>query len=78
MSLKVPDPAPQFHDINIAQQNVDVAFMQVFDVTGRKVFERELDDRINKIPAGILRRGSYFIRITNKGKLVETLKLVVY
>ena len=73
-----PNPAAQYNEINIAQQNVDEAFMQVYNVAGMKVFEKELDDRINKIPAGILRRGFYFIRIVNKGKQEETLKLVVY
>jgi len=73
-----PNPAAQYNEINIAQQNVDVAFMQVFNAAGMKVFEKDLDDRINKIPAGLLRRGFYLIRIVNKGKRVETLKLIVY
>jgi len=73
-----PNPAAQYNEINIAQQNVDEAFMEVYNVAGMKVFEKELDDRINKIPAGILRSGIYFIRIVNRGKREETLKLVVY
>ena len=52
--------------------------MQVFNSAGIKIFEKDLDDRINKIPAGKLSKGFYFIRITNKGKLVETLRLAVY
>ena len=73
-----PNPATQNGGINLAQANVDVAYMQVFNATGIMVFEKDLDDRINKIPAGRLSKGVYFIRITNGGKLVETLRLVVY
>jgi len=73
-----PNPAAQYGEINLAQANVDVSYMQVFNVAGVMVFEKDLDDRINKIPAGKLSKGGYFIRITNGGKLVETLRLVVY
>jgi len=73
-----PNPAAQNGEINLSQANIDVAYMQVFNATGIMVFEKDLDDRINKIPAGRLSKGVYFIRITNGGKLVETLRLVVY
>lgn len=73
-----PNPAAQYNEINIAQLNVDIAFMQVFNATGVKVFEKNLDDRINKIPAGKLSKGFYFIRIMNNSKREETLKLVVF
>ena len=73
-----PNPALQHGEINLAQANVDVSYMQVFNVAGVMVFEKDLDDRINKIPAGKLSKGVYFVRITNAGKLVETLRLVVY
>lgn len=73
-----PNPAAQNIETNIVQENVDVAFMQVFNSAGIKIFEKDLDDRINKIPAGKLSKGFYFIRITNKGKLVETIRLAVY
>ena len=73
-----PNPARQNSEINIAQQNVDIALMQVFNTSGVKVFEKELDDRINKIAAGRLSKGYYFIRIIANGKQIETMKLVVY
>lgn len=73
-----PNPANQYADINIAQENVDKAIMQVFNAAGAKVFEKDLDDRINTIPAGKLSKGFYFIHITNNGSRKQTLKLVVY
>jgi len=57
---------------------VDIALMQVFNTSGVKVFEKELDDRINKIAAGRLSKGYYFIRIIANGKQIETMKLMVY
>jgi hypothetical protein len=50
----------QSGEINIAQANVDIAFMQVFNAAGQKVFEKNLDDRINQIPAGKLGKGVIF------------------
>ncbi len=76
--LIYPNPAQQYKEINIAQENVDVALMQVFNATGVKVFEKNLDDRINKIPAGKLSKGFYFIHFLNNGNRKQTLKLVVY
>ena len=73
-----PNPAPQYQDIHIAQQDVDLAFMQVFNAAGIKVFEKDLDDRINTIPAGTLSKGFYFIRIIKDNKQQQMLKLVVY
>ncbi|MCW3110740.1 MAG: C-terminal target protein, partial [Segetibacter sp.] len=73
-----PNPAPQYQDINIAQQDVDLATMQVYSALGVKVFEKNLDDRINKIPPGKLSKGIYFIRIINTDGSAETLKLIVY
>lgn len=72
-----PNPAGQNSEINIAQQNVDIALMQVFNASGVKIYEKELDDRINKMATGILSKGVYFIRIITNGKQVETMKLVV-
>lgn len=73
-----PNPAGQNAEINIAQQNVDIALMQVFNTSGVKIYEKEIDDRINNIAAGILSKGVYFIRIITNGKQAETIKLVVY
>lgn len=73
-----PNPAAQNQDINIAQQNVDIAIMQVYNAVGIKVFEKNLDDLINKVPSGKLGKGNYFINIINRNGSRETLKLVVY
>ncbi len=73
-----PNPAGQNSEIYIAQQNVDIALMQLFNASGVKIYEKVLDDRINKIAAGILSKGFYFIRIIANGKQIETMKLVVH
>ncbi len=73
-----PNPAKQYTDINIAQEHVDNAIMQVFNTAGAKVFEKDLDDRINTIPAGKLSKGFYFIHVINNSSRKQTLKLVVY
>ena len=71
-----PNPATQNREIYIAQAKVGKAIMQVFNLFGAKVFEKELDDRINTIPAGKLSKGVYFVHIETLGFL-ETIKMIV-
>ena len=73
-----PNPASQENEINVAAKNVDISVMEVYNSLGIKVYEKPLDDRVNKIPAGKLTKGVYFIRITNNGDLEDLLKLIVY
>ena len=73
-----PNPAGQNNQINIAQQNVDIALMQIFNASGVKVYQKEIDDRINKLIPGILGKGVYFIRIVARDGQPEIVKLVVY
>ena len=73
-----PNPAPQNIEINVAVKNVDIAIMEVYNALGIKVYEKLLDDRVNKIPPGKLSKGVYFIRIINNGALEDLLKLIVY
>ncbi|MDB5198421.1 MAG: C-terminal target protein [Chitinophagaceae bacterium] len=73
-----PNPAPQYSEINIAAKTVDISIMEVYNALGVKVYEKVLDDRVNKIPPGKLSKGVYFIRVTNKGDVEDLLKLVVY
>ncbi|MEO6405170.1 MAG: S8 family peptidase [Ferruginibacter sp.] len=72
-----PNPASQYNSVNIAQLDVNTAMMQVYAATGERVYEALLDDRINTIQAGKLSKGIYFIRITDNGKRLETLKLII-
>ena len=62
----------------MAVKNVDMAIMEIYNSIVIKVYEKLLDDRINKIPAGKLSKGVYFIRVSNKGIIEDLLKLVVY
>ncbi|HUS00790.1 MAG TPA: T9SS type A sorting domain-containing protein, partial [Chitinophagaceae bacterium] len=73
-----PNPASQHREINIAAKKVDISIMEVHNALGVKVYEKALDDRVNKIPPGKLSKGVYFIRITNNGDLEDLLKLIVY
>ncbi len=58
-------------------KNVDLAIMEVYNSIGIKIFEKLLDDKVNKIPTGKLSKGVYFIRILNNGIIEDLLKLVV-
>jgi hypothetical protein len=73
-----PNPAAQYNEINIAAKTVDISIMEVYNALGVKVYQKDLDDRVNKIPPGKLSKGVYFLRITHNGDLEDLLKLVVY
>ncbi len=73
-----PNPAAQYNEINVAAKIVDIAIMEIYNSIGIKVFEKILDDRVNKIPSGRLSKGVYYIRISNNGINEDLLKLVVY
>ena len=65
-------------EINIAQQNVDLTLMQIFNASAVKVYEKIPDDQIKKIAPRILSKRFYILRMTTIDKQTETLKLVVY
>ena len=73
-----PNPASQQQPISIAVKNVADAWMQVYSATGAKLFEMLLDDRVNSIAAGKLKKGIYFIRIIQNNKKEYSSQLVVY
>ncbi len=73
-----PNPAMQQSPVSIAAKNVADAKLQVYNLTGQKVYEKILDDRVNTIPAGKLSKGVYFIRIMQNNKKEFTGKLVIY
>ncbi len=72
-----PNPAIQQQEVNVAVSEVNYALMQVYNATGVKVFEKTLDDRVNKIPANILSKGVYFLRIMQNNKREFSGKLVI-
>ncbi len=73
-----PNPADQSREINVAVKNIDMAIMEIYNSMGIKVFEKLLDDRVNKIPPNKLSKGVYYIRVSNNGNIEDLLKLVVF
>jgi hypothetical protein len=73
-----PNPARVSQQVSIAQKELDGSVMQVFDIRGARLLEKELDDRINTIPAGLLGKGVYFARITNNKQFRTIIRFVVY
>lgn len=72
-----PNPVDQSRSINIIARQPDIATMQVFNSAGILMLEKRLDDVINIIPAGILSKGFYIIRIISDDGITFNSKLVV-
>ncbi len=72
-----PNPAMQQQPVRIAASELNDALLQVYNATGIKIFEKILDDRVNTIPANLLGKGVFFIRITQNNKREFSGKLVV-
>ena len=70
-----PNPARQTEPIMIL--NSEPGFLQVFNTAGAKLYEKQVSDIITTIPAGILSKGFYFLRIVTENNQQVTLKLVV-
>jgi hypothetical protein len=73
-----PNPAAQYQPVTILSDDPDITRLQVFNSVGQKIYEKDLDQLSNQIPAGLLSKGFYFFRIVKEGKTQTTLKLVVY
>jgi hypothetical protein len=72
-----PNPVLQQQPVRIAASELNDALLQVYNAIGIKIFEKILDDRVNNIPANLLSKGVYFIRIMQKNQREFSSKLVV-
>jgi hypothetical protein len=72
-----PNPVLQEQPVRIAASELNDALLQVYNAIGIKIFEKILDDRVNNIPANLLSKGVYFIRIMQKNQREFSSKLVV-
>ncbi len=72
-----PNPVGQYHPVHIISREADIASMQVFNSMGILMLEKRLDDVINTIPAGMLSKGLYIIRVISDDGMITHLKLVV-
>ncbi len=72
-----PNPVGQYQPVHIISREADIASMQVFNSTGILMLEKRLDDVINTIPAGMLSKGFYILRIISDDGIITHLKLIV-
>jgi hypothetical protein len=73
-----PNPAPQHQPITILSNDLGITQLQVFNAVGQKLYQKDLDQLSNIIPAGKLSKGFYFLRIVKDNRTETILKLVVY
>jgi hypothetical protein len=73
-----PNPASQYSLITILSDNqFEPATLQVINMQGQKIYEMNLNDISNQLPAGRLSKGINLLRITRKDQKDVVLKLFV-
>ena len=73
-----PNPVSQNQNVSVISRDVKNARMQIFNATGIRIYEIQLNDAIEIIPAGRFSKGVYFIRILTEDNIGTSFKLVVY
>jgi hypothetical protein len=73
-----PNPASQYEPVTILSDNqFEPATLQVFSMQGQKIYEMNLNDVSNQLPAGRLSKGMNVLRIVRKDQKDVLLKLFV-
>jgi hypothetical protein len=73
-----PNPASQYQAITILSDNqFEPATLQVINMQGQKIYEMELNDVSNQLPAGRLSKGLNLLRIIRKDQKDVVLKIFV-
>ncbi len=71
-----PNPVKDFLTVDFNTEKLDNSSFQLFDVSGKVVYQGNLKNAKNQISASSLSVGMYILRITNAGKLVKTFKII--
>lgn len=74
-AIVYPNPGSGFVNIQVAAQHKNAVF-RLFDINGRKVFEKDITRRISKVYTTFLENGTYIYTITNNKGLSETGKWI--
>jgi N-acetylneuraminic acid mutarotase/predicted GH43/DUF377 family glycosyl hydrolase len=70
-----PNPANDI--INIGIENTNSATIEIYNVSGRLVFSKEVNSKVEKIDVSGLSKGMYFVKVMQKNN-VNIEKLIVY
>ncbi len=70
-------PNPTDDIINIEIGNINNATIEIYNISGRLVFSKELDSRIEKIDISGLSEGLFFVKVRQKNN-ISIEKLIVY
>src|SRR5439155_23226705 len=60
-----PNPVSQSQTVKVLVKDPNMALLQIFSISGVKVFEKIIDDLQAPIPVGFLSKGLYIIQLTN-------------
>ena len=76
--LVFPNPAAQGETVKVIGADYDVYSIMVYDSDGRLVHQLRMRSNYSEIPASILSKGIYFVKVNEEGKTIFTRKLVIY
>ncbi len=77
-SLKIY-PNPSTDIVNFVSSFDDKTYqLELYDILGQKVWEREVNGKVNQMNLHFVDNGQYILRVTEKGKFVESFQLILY
>ncbi len=73
-----PNPAKQGEPVRMIAADFDEFDIEIFDASGKMVYRRHLLNNYEEIPALLLSRGLYMVRIRDRNKNIYSDKIVIY
>jgi hypothetical protein len=73
----MPNPLPRGQNLTILSNNFTTNTVVIYDITGRKVLQKEISETREDIPVTKLSRGIYVVVIFNDNKKLFAGKLII-
>ena len=71
-----PNPATDYLQLKIENYESESLFYQLYDLNGKLLIHKKLEDNITSIPMNAFSPGTYFLKITDNKKEIKTFKII--
>jgi hypothetical protein len=76
MAYVYPNPADNYFNVLMNQQNYINCTASLYDITGKELLKKEINQKINTIDIHSVPSGIYFVKITSSGNDFGVIKLI--
>lgn len=71
-----PNPTTNFVTLKVANYEFESLTYQLYDLNGKQFFSGQTNTEETQIPIGNLPSAIYFLKVTNKNKVIKTFKIL--